>query len=131
MRGTTTRADDALNTVMQWWRLFAMSLLFTLLIVFVLFMAVLSIRPDIPVFVEPLNMEMYFAFASPAPKPNPWPAAGIAALCLAGAVTIRFARRSQSSRPGCAGWVLLLAATIALLFIWGIYYPPCPPGVWC
>lgn len=80
---------------------------------------------------ERMTEGMDFSFAFPAHKPNPWPAIGIAVGCLAGAVTIRFVRHSESAKPGCVGWLLLLVATLALLFVWSIYFPSCPPGMWC
>ena len=64
-------------------------------------------------------------------NPAHWPALLIAAVCVAGAVAIRFARRSPSAKPGCAGWLLLLIAALALLYAWNIDHPSCPPGLWC
>lgn len=89
------------------------------------------VRQELMVRQEPVKVEGFSFSVAAAEKPNPWPAAIIAAACLASALTIRFARRSQSVKPGCAGWFLLLLAALALLFIWSIYYPSCPPGMWC
>jgi biopolymer transport protein ExbD len=217
------QAPVTIHSVRDWFRLFSVSFLFVVLIIFIFFMLVLPIRPDVPAFVdvptaraaskspelehdltisvrangmiylegtevhvtaltrrlsaarrqgtdtptvriradraalfrnvrrvviaarnagftratfmvrqESVTVYEGFSLRVTAPEePNPWPAAVIAAASLAGAVLFRFFRNSQSVKPGCAGWFLLLLAALALLFIWSLYYPSCPPGMWC
>jgi biopolymer transport protein ExbD len=52
VRLTTPRPDAAGYAVTDWLRLFAATLLFTMLVVLIFFMVVLPIRPDVPAFVD-------------------------------------------------------------------------------
>lgn len=124
-------------SIMEWLRLFAVSFLFVVVVLFdiLLVPAARNAGFERVTFVvrgEPITPDEGLSFGVAArEKPNPWPAALMALTCLAGAVTIRFVRRPPSATPGCAGWFLLLLAALALLFLWSLYHPSCPPGMWC
>lgn len=72
-----------------------------------------------------------FSLVGTVPEnPNPWPAATVAAVCVAGAVMIRFLRGTESAKLGCAGWLLLFIAALALAVVWDMYFSWRPPGMW-
>ena len=78
---------------------------------------------------QPLIIERFDAGWS-CPPLYGWIAAGLAgaAVAIGGAVLLAVRRRAAPWRPGCAGWLLLAMAALALLIAWDAARPSC--GWW-